>query len=343
MSEIRYDIIHDDYVIISPERLHRPNYYSKQNRNLSEELSKCPFCEGHEHLTPPEIYAIRNNQPNTAGWKVRVIPNLYKAVQIETPLTFKNDEIYLAAGGYGAHEIIIDTPRHITQLNKLTKDEIFNWLNVIKCRVADLQNDKKLKHVSVFKNHGFYAGATQSHPHTQLIATPVMPKSRLNLLNNCFNFFKNNSKNIFDLIIERETENDRLITQNECFIAFAPFASKFAFEVIIASKIASTPSIIDLNDAALNKLAKILKTVITAMYKQLEDFDFNLIFCIPPINKTKETEQFFGLFEKFFRFHIRITPRIFGIGGFEIESGIFINPVSPEEAAHFLKTSIGGL
>ena len=344
MSEIRFDLIHNEYALISPERLHRPNLYATVgNKSLDNRQYDCPFCEGNEHLTPPEIFAIRNNEPNKAGWKVRVIPNLYKAVQIETPFGSKEAGHYEVWNGYGAHEVIIDTPRHITKMNQLSKDEYYNWLHVLRLRVADLKNDKRMVYVTLFKNHGYYAGATQSHPHTQIIALPVLPKQKLSWFRYAFEYYKRNSRSIFDTVIEKEKSDAvRVIAENNYFIAFAPFASSFAFEVIIASKTQETSTIIDLTDKQINELAKFLRRIIRAFYNQLGDFDFNLVFGLPPLNKNYVSEEFFDKLNLFWRFHIRILPRLFSLGGFEFESGVYINPVLPEDAAAFLRDSLEG-
>ncbi|WP_025270086.1 galactose-1-phosphate uridylyltransferase [Hippea sp. KM1] len=339
MSEIRYDLIHDEYALIAPERLHRPNYYAGVvETKINQTMESCPFCEGKEHLTPPEIFAIRNNKPNMPGWKVRVIPNLYKAVQIETPYGTKEAGLYELHNGFGAHEVVIDTPRHLLRLDKMSKDEYFNWLYTLRLRLADLRNDKRMVYFSIFKNQGFSASATQVHPHTQLIALPVVPKSKLEDYNRAFEYYLKNNRSLFDSVIQREQEEGRrVICSDEDFLVFAPFASRFAFEVSIISKQPHIVSLIDLSDKKLNTLARLLMRVLNAMYKQLGNFDFNLIFNTPPMQKIYSTERFFDRLGEFWRFQISITPRLFGLGGFEIDSCVYINPVLPEDAAEFLR------
>ncbi|AEA33926.1 galactose-1-phosphate uridylyltransferase [Hippea maritima] len=342
MSEIRYDVIHDEYSLVAPERLHRPNYYAGVvEARIDETIEACPFCEGKEYLTPPEIFAIRSNKPNMPGWKVRVIPNLYKAVQIETPFGSKEAGLYEIHNGFGAHEVIIDTPRHLLRLDKMSKDEYFNWLYTLRLRLADLRNDKRMVYFSIFKNHGFSASATQVHPHTQLIALPVVPKSKLNDYNRAFDYHLRNNRSLFDSVIQRElNEAKRIIYSDDEFLVFAPFASRFAFEVSIISKQNGFVSLLDLNDKNLNNLAKLLLKIMNSLYRQLGNFDFNLIFNTPPMQKTYATERFYDRLHEFWRFQISITPRLFGLGGFEIDSCIYINPVLPEDAAGFLRRGL---
>ncbi len=140
MSEIRYDRMHDTHVIIAPERLHRPDCGNDAEDDIPTSI--CPFCMGNESMTPPEIFAIRRPDTfaNEAGWQTRVVPNLYKAVQIETPHNhhYSMNEYW---EGFGAHEVIIDTPNHHTSMREWNVTEVTAWLKTLRHRVADLRHD----------------------------------------------------------------------------------------------------------------------------------------------------------------------------------------------------------
>ncbi|WP_300364705.1 galactose-1-phosphate uridylyltransferase [Hydrogenimonas sp.] len=341
MSEIRYDLIHDEYALIAPERLHRPDCY-KYVSGEENDTRSCPFCEGHESMTPHEIYAIRENEPDTPGWKTRVVPNLYKAVQIEAAWESKEVGIYQAWEGLGAHEVIVDTPRHLTRMDAWTHEEYFNWLYTLRSRINDLKNDFRLVYFSLFKNHGHYGAATQSHPHTQLIALPIVPKRKMDQLLRAHRYFLERRHNIFESVLsEEEHDGDRIIIKSEHFMTICPFASTFAFEVMVISR-ESAASLTDLNDIKLQDLANVLKQTIDALYQQLGDFDFNITFNTPPVQKNVTTESFFDALPQMWRFGLRIVPRLFRLGGFEFGSGVHINPVSPEEAADLLRSVVEG-
>ncbi|RMA97706.1 galactose-1-phosphate uridylyltransferase [Hydrogenothermus marinus] len=333
MSEIRYDLINDEYVIIAPERLRKPDSFKEKKEIKEISIKDCPFCPGNEHLTPNEIYSLRDGNK----WKVRVVPNLYKALKIEAPLISTQIGIFEKIEGFGAHEVIIDTPRHLFKMNDFTLEEYYNWLYVIRERAVDLKKDTRLIYLVFFKNQGKLAGASQSHPHTQLIALPIVPKSSLWILKRAFNYYKEHGRTIFeDIITNEEFENKRVIISTDFFIAFAPFASSFPFEIMIIPK-KQKSSIIDLDNQDLKELSNILKKVIDALYEELGDFDFNISFGNPPINKNFEIEEFFEDIKYFWRFYIRIMPRIYRLAGFELSTNMKINPVLPEKVATLLR------
>ena len=169
MSQIRHSLLYNNDVIIAPDRLHRPDTFGHfVNTKYSAE---CPFCEGNEAMTPPEIFAIREKgtMKDSPGWYTRVIPNLYKAVQIETANLSRRVGMYEYHNGFGAHEIIIDTPIHKTDINQFDLTDYKNWLLTIQARISDLVNDKRMASLNIFKNIGTLAGATQTHPNTQII------------------------------------------------------------------------------------------------------------------------------------------------------------------------------
>jgi len=152
MSDIRYDRLHDTHVIIAPERLHRPDQPAEMRENKKKD-AKCPFCEGNECMTPPEIFAIRktDSSANQKGWKTRVVPNLYRAVQIEAPHVHHHGT-FEHWKGFGAHEVIIDTPQHHTSMTQWDNNTVSNWLKTLRARVADLRRDHRIAYISLFKN-----------------------------------------------------------------------------------------------------------------------------------------------------------------------------------------------
>jgi len=329
VSDIRYDLIHNDYTIIAPERLVRPDSISSD-----EDKKVCPFCPGNESMTTEEIFSLKDSNGN---WKTRVVPNLYKAVKIE--MEWRNEDIgvYEKWPGFGAHEIIIDTPRHLNRMDKWKRREIRDWLYTLKMRLSDLRNDIRLVYFSIFKNHGFQAGATQEHPHTQLIALPIIPKSQQENIYHAYRYFKEHGYSLFDRVIREEIEDSsRLIINSDNFIAFAPFASSFPFEIEILSKNRDLISLSDLGESDIDELSKIIKSIFKSLYKELGEFDFNIIFNTPPMQKNYATEEYYEDIRKFWRLSISILPRLYRLGGFEIGSGMIINPVTPEQTASLL-------
>ncbi len=339
MSDIRYDRLHDDYVIIAPERLHRPDCIPDQRERTQETPASCPFCEGHEAMTPPEIFALRNKgEANDPGWRTRVVPNLYKAVRIEAPWQSHARGPYDLWEGFGAHEVIIDTPRHLLRMDDWTPTERRDWLTTLRSRLVDLRKDLRLVHFSLFKNHGRYGGATQSHPHSQLIALPLVPKSFLNRMHTARHYRQTHGHSLFQGVLDYEEESgDRIVVSDGQFVAFCPYASQYAFEVQILARGEGVASMADLDGSGIEALAETIGKVVAALYRELGDFDFNILFNTPPMQKNIQTDEWFDEIPQFWRLGVRILPRLYNWGGFELESGMRINPVVPEEAARLLR------
>ncbi len=329
MSELRYDLIHDEYILIAPERLHRP-IASKEEPTPPQTI--CPFCPGNENLSPKEIYAIYED----SHWQTRVVPNRYKALQIETPFYSKRDGINEVWGGFGAHEIIIDTPKHQAKLHNMSQEEIILWLKTIQKRTIDLEKDKRLIQIECFKNYGLSAGASQAHPHTQILALPLITKARQRVLLHTHRYYQEHGRSLFEDIIEFERNSkDRFLKEDKSFFTYSPYASAFPFETIIISKRAS--SFKDLDNSDLEELAITILSLFKALNKELGDFAYNLLFMLPPLNRNFENSSFFDDLDRSFRFHIRITPRLYKLAGFELMSGSAINPVSPELVSQLLR------
>ncbi|MBU1658617.1 galactose-1-phosphate uridylyltransferase [bacterium] len=330
MSEIRYNRLEDNYVIIAPERLHRPDYMSWSKEEQS--VTSCPFCEGNEEMTPSEIYAIRENGSfaDEKGWSARVVPNLYKAVQIEAPYLLKSIGANKVWEGFGAHEIIIDTPEHLNSLSKWSQKTFFHWFKTIQARTQDLKKDERIAYISVFKNHGPSAGATQPHPHTQLIGLPMVPREIVRKYERMYSYYMNSGNILMDEILEEEKrDKKRIVIKTESFIAFCPFASEYPFEVMIASdKISSELETI--RDTQIKELSALLQELFIKMERELGNFDFNMSICVAPMKKHFDVDVTC-------RFTIRIMPRIYRHGGFELSTSTMINPIEPEKSAKLLR------
>lgn len=332
MSEIRYDRIFDKYVVIAPQRLRRPELYPVDEKMLKD-TTKCPFCKGHEDMTPPSIYTLKDKET----WSVRVVPNLYRAFEIEAKDGSIEDGIYEKRDGFGAHEVIIDSDKHIVKFEDLSKEQMKRWLFVIKQRVEDLKKDIRLNYFAVFKNQGKNSGATLPHVHTQLTATSVLPKEQLSNLKRYAAFYREFGRSIFEDIVDFEIkEQKRVFLESENFIAFCPYASSFAFEVMILPKI-DISCVIKLDDMLMGELSALLKDTLIGLKGVLGEFDYNLYIENTPMQRDYQTEEFFDDMDRFFRFFIRIIPRLYKIGGFELQSGQNINPVVPQNAAELIK------
>lgn len=331
MSEIRYDRLHDTHVIIASERLRHPD-----KPLLCEDVSldePCPFCEGNESMTPSEIYARRHEGsfPNKGGWKCRVVPNLFKAVQIETPPNH-HFGLFEHWEGFGAHEVIIDTPHHATSMSQWSILEVSDWLKTLSQRVGDLRKDRRIAFISLFKNEGRNAGSSMSHCHTQLIALPLIPKSQSEHYRRLSEYFRTSGQPLMESILMHEEETQsRIIERIGAFTSFCPYASGYPFEVMISSQ-KEKAQIDTLRSDQIDQIAALLVSTMQRLKRQLGVFHFNLSVSTPSLIDYDGIAS-----ADLCRFTIRIMPRLYRHGGFETTTGILINPVLPERAAKLLR------
>ncbi len=304
-----------------------------------EELKFCPFESGNESLSGTEIFSIREkgSGKNIEEWKTRVIPNLYHALSIEETKETHVSGFFEQQNGLGAHEVIIETPHHHLTMDHYTTQEFESYLLTVMNRISDLEKDTRLEYIQVFKNCGKYAGASMPHPHSQIIATPFIPKNiRDELLIQKSYFEKHGRSLIGDMVEEEIRLNERIIYENGTFIAFSPYASFFPFEVLITSKFPIN-KITQLNTHQISDLAVTMEFLFKRLYRELGDFPFNLLFFnMPPVSKQNDPDFFYRM-DDYYRFTIKITPRIYQLAGFELASGIHINPIPPELATIRLK------
>jgi UDPglucose--hexose-1-phosphate uridylyltransferase len=336
MPELRKDPIIGRWVIIATERAKRPDQFSALPQGPAE--GECPFCQGNEKHTPPEIFAIRNSssEKDTPGWQARVIPSIKPMLKIEGGLGRRGRGIYDIMNGIGAHEIVVETPEHINNIADLPLEQINNVIGVYIRRIIDLGKDKRFKYVLVFKNHGWAAGGGRiKHSRGQLVATPATPKRVKEELVGAKHYFDYHERCVFCDLIRQELESkDRLILDIDGFIAIAPFASRFPFEVWILPKKHSC-DFVSLEDGQRKDLAKLLKIILQKLKVGLNDPPFNYIIHTAPFRRPKGTH--WRTITEDYHWHIEIMPRLTRVAGFEWGTGFYICPLPPESAAKFLR------
>jgi UDPglucose--hexose-1-phosphate uridylyltransferase len=331
MSELRRDPVDGRWVIIASERRKRPVDF--HTREYEEDTAgTCPFCEGREAETPAEIFAVRepDGEPDTPGWQVRVIPNKYPALRIESEIEREGVGYFDKMSGTGAHEVVIETPDHYKLRSRMSLKELENVFRAYRERIVDLKNDPRMKYVMVFKNYGEAAGASLAHPHAQLIALPILPKAIIEEMNGAEEYYGYKTRCIFCDIVHQETEmKERLVCENDGFIAVCPWAPIFPFEVWIMPR-RHDSCFEDCGPAELSHLAAVSSEV----HKRLD-----AALKRPHYNSILHTSPFDDQHNDYFHWHIEIMPRLTRTAGFEYGSGFYINPVPPEEAAKFLRES----
>lgn len=333
MPELRKDPITGRWVIVNIEAPFSPQDFSIQQHFWRGE-ENCPFCYGHEEMTPPEIEAIRleGSKPNTPGWKTRVVPNKYPALMIEGDLNKRGLRLYDMSAGIGAHEVIIDSPHHYKGLSDLEDIEIEYILKSYRSRSLDLEKDKRFKYMLIFKNVGIQAGASLEHGHSQLIALPMIPKNVQEEIRGAERYIGYHERCIFcDIINQEETNSkERIVFENEEFVTLTPLSARFSFEMWILPKQHSS-YFCRISDEEITSLAKILRQSIGRMRQVLFDPPYNYIIHTSPVN----TEEPRG-----YHWHMEIIPKLSQTAGFEWGSGFYIVQTPPEVAAKYLKDQI---
>jgi UDPglucose--hexose-1-phosphate uridylyltransferase len=332
MPELRKDPVVGRWVIISTERARRPSDFHPAPV-LRRDGARCVFCPGQEPSTPDEVLAVRpgGGPPNSGGWSLRVVPNKFPALRIEGELGPAGEGLYDRMNGIGAHEVIIETPSHGTPMWALPDAQLADILRAYRERMRDLKSDPRLEHVIVFKNHGEPAGASLEHPHSQLIATPIVPIMVAEELEGGLRHLRIKRRCIWCDIVKQERRTGmRLILEEPGFVAVAPFAPRFPFETWILPR--THASAFDgTADAELAHLARLLKEILRRMARVLGDPPYNFMLHSAPLRDARLAH---------FHWHVEIIPKLTRVAGFEWGTGFFINPTPPEEAAMYLRGEV---
>ncbi|MFH1506176.1 MAG: galactose-1-phosphate uridylyltransferase, partial [archaeon] len=258
MPELRKDYLLDRYVIIATERAKRPNEF-KFKKDRRSPKTTCPFCPGNEHM----LLGVNEEFKDAEGkWLVRAVPNKYAAVTLKgNPKIETHNKFFTFAAAYGFHEVIIETQDHTNELEDMSVNHVEKVLQMYMHRIKAMNDKPNIRYVSVFKNRGMVAGASISHSHSQVIAYNALPTQLEEELKSYYDYFIKNESCPFCEIIEIEKNSDRRCYENDHFVAFTPYASRFPFEIWIFPK-RHVSNIIQLNDEEVKDMAEMLKKVL---------------------------------------------------------------------------------
>ena len=327
MPELRHNVLTRDWVIIATERAKRPQDFAKKREDKKAILSHvdtCPFCPGNEGMTPPETYVV----PDTDGWRVRVAPNKFAAVSYQGDLHWSVHGIRRTVTGVGIHEVIVETPDHSKTTALLKDHEVETIIQAYLNRFLFASADPRIVLVTLFKNHGEAAGTSLEHPHSQIIATPVITAQLRDRLINSLKHFDEFGECLFCHVLEQELrEGIRVILETEHFVSFVQFAALTPFSILIMPR-RHMACFAEINDAEAAGLAHTLRVTLAKLYYGLEDPDFNYTIRTAP-------HEHAGV--RYHHWYLSIIPRLTKMAGFELGSGMFINASLPEENASFLR------
>jgi len=325
MSEFRQDPLSRRWVIIGGERNGRPNEFVEA-ATRAKDIS-CPFCAGHESETPPPIASYSSN--GKGHWLARVVPNKYPALSASA--NGNGAASPAALPGFGSHEVIIESPRHVASLSELTDPELKAVFTAYRDRLVELKSQRLYKYVQIFKNVGPAAGASLEHVHSQLLALTTVPEVVQQELAASGDYFAEHKRSLLLDMLDRElAAADRIVVATPNFVAFCPYASRFGYEVWIAPR-RHQPRFEDVEAGELGELSLLMRETIGRIERSAGQVAYNYFLHTQPFDMPAYDH---------YHWHIEIIPRLTKVAGFEWSTGCFINPYSPESAAEHLRSAL---
>lgn len=325
MSDWRADPITGDWTVVADELpLARRDYVIEGA--VAPLDQPCPLCPGHEGATGPEIAAVRADVDGP--WRVRVVPNRVPALRVEAEQHESVTGLYRSRPGLGAHEVVVESPNHETTWYALSAEDLAAVLGVWRDRLADLRRDGRMACAVAVKNQGAEAGARLVHPHSQIVAMPIVP-ARLQAKADAGarHAAATGRCRWCDLAADEKAAGVRLIADLPEFLVLAPYAARTPFELLVLPA-AHAPRPDALDGATLATLGGLLRHVLDRLAVELERPALQVAMCVAPYGLTDDLA---------FHWHLEIVPRVLRTGGLEVASGTGINPVSPERAARVLR------
>lgn len=328
MPQLRKDPVLKQWVIVSPERGKRPHDF-RMEAEQPDDPASCPFCEGNERLTPIETMAFRKNGTgaNQPGWWVRVIPDREPILVPAGDSGREGIGMFDAMNSIGIHEVVVETPHHSQTLQTVPLDQVREVIWAYKQRLLDIKKNPRFKHLMVVKNSGRGVSAF-THSHSHIVATPIIPKRIEEEIDGAREYFHYHDRCIFCDMVRQELEQPtRIVYQDQFFIAFCPFASRFPFEMMIIPR-SHQPFFENVDNDHVHGFAQVLQTVLKKMQALLANLPYNFILHTSPCSDS---------YRDFFHWHLEIIPKLSQVAGFEWGSGFYINALPPEDAARFLR------
>lgn len=339
-NEVRKDYLLDRWVVIATERGRRPTDLRKEKAQVKTRV--CPMCRGNERMTPPAVlvYVTSGKQikktreigdERERNWSVRCVPNLYPAFSMPNgKLTQKEilerDDLIMAVGH---HEVLIESPNHDEHPANARTSQLSLVVNAYLDRLRELSAKPYVRYVSIFRNHGLEAGASLSHAHSQIIATPMVPRTVCEETEASKDFWRRHEECVFCKITEKESKGERLVLENSRFTVFTPYASVHPMEFWIVPK-RHEPTPLSMSQNVVRTFAETLKACLGALKTLVNDPPYNYGFHLALDKCAAE----------YYHWHLEVYPKLAVWAGFELSTGMYINTVTPEAAAESLREAI---
>jgi len=327
MSKLRFNPIIGEWVIFATERATRPNDFASRRARamLPEYKTSCPFCPGNEQATQSQTLRLCDAD---GSWAVRAVENKFPTLSPVGPVMVSGSEYQLTISGVGRHEVVVETPAHHLNPALLPVDQIVKILNTYRNRMDEFYQDPRIKHVTIFKNHGEGAGSSQEHPHSQVIGTPVVPAQVERRLALALHHHASKGMCLYCHSLEQElADGSRIVAENDCFVALLPYAALSPFHVWVFPRV-HRAYFGDISEPETRQLARMLKEVLLRVYVGLGNPDYNFVIrSLSPADRDAAH----------YHWYVSIVPRVSQTAGFEMGTGMFVNSALPEHSAKFLR------
>lgn len=324
MSEMRFNPITLDWVIMAQERATRPDDVHEKTVTRPARASHrtdCPFCPGNEHLNPPDI--ARVNAPD-GSWLMRVFPNKFPAFDATAGVLRQKQGLFRSMAAVGAHEVLVGHPRHDCDLGEMDPAHISLLLRMYRERYTALRANPVVESIVIFKNHGHRAGSSLEHSHSQITAAPVISPQVWIRLQEARRYHELNGGCLYCAVINEElAAGERVLESGPSFAAFMPYASLSPFHTWIFPR-KHEPSFDQISDADIDDLAGMLARLLRRMKAAAGDPDYNITIRSAPVGEMSS-----GCFH----WYLAFVPRMTQLAGFELGSGTYINSMRPELCA----------
>jgi len=327
-SEIRQDKTSGRWVIIAPTRGKRPSDFRRHKEGRESQPihdPRCPFCAGNEQTLPGII--MESSLPGQTGWQTRVVPNKYPALTPEADASRYRRGIYLAMPGYGRHEVIIESPLHNQDLATMSPAAVATVIETYHRRYVEVMKERNNLMAIVFRNHGIRAGTSLLHPHSQLMVTGIVPQWVRWRENEAQDYFDEWGRCVYcDILAFEARDRQRVILENTSFLAFVPFAAEVPFEVWLVPK-RHQADFGRISDEEKKDLTSALRDILARLCRKLDNPDYNYMINTSTRHQTEQPQL---------HWFLQLQPRLTTQAGFEIRTGMHINPSVPEEDAAYL-------
>ena len=325
MADLRKEPITRTWVVVTTDHPKGPSDYLpfKPPYQPQEAEGLCPFCPGHEKMTPRETFMLSGEG---GGWAVRVIPNKFPFFHIEGEFDRRPEGMYDVMEAIGAHEIVVETPGHKQNFASMDTQQIEKILRAYRERLKDLEKDRRFQQFLILKN---YPGLFNRHPHSHIIAMPVIPRRIDEEIYGALDYYQRKERCIFcDIIKEEISMKKRVILETVHFLVFSPFASRYPFETWIVPK-KHAPDFHHIHEEGIEDLSVAIQSLFLRFHKLLSDPPYSLALHTSPVQSRFHRSEY--------HWHIETRLRIGLREGFEWGTGFFVNPTPPEDAAAFLR------